>query len=93
MQLAINQAQKALDTGEVPVGAVFVDESGQVVAESGNLTNQTKNATTHCEINCIRSMFEKCGFDNSELMKITRKLTLYVTCEPCLMCAHALNQI
>ena len=68
-------------------------QKGTVVAKSGNLTNITKNATTHCEINCIRDMFKKCGNDNTKLLEFTRNLTLYVTCEPCLMCAHALNQI
>ena len=56
MQKAIAQAQLALEASEVPVGAVFVSSSAQIVAESHNLTNASSNATTHCEINCIRKM-------------------------------------
>ena len=82
MSLALEQAQLALKAGEVPVGCVFVnEETGEVEAASHNLTNETKNATTHCEINCIRQ------FDGKPM----DHLTLYVTCEPCIMCAHALN--
>ena len=56
MGLALEQAQLSLKQGEVPVGCVFVNSDGQVIAKSHNLTNATKNATTHCEINCIREM-------------------------------------
>ena len=72
----------------MPVGCVFVYE-GEVIAQSHNFTNATKNATTHCEVNCIREMASK--YPN--LLDITRNSTLYVTCEPCLMCAHALNLV
>ena len=85
----------------MPVGCVFVrdqvdgeeakyDES-RVVAEAHNLTNRTKNASTHCEVNCIRKLSEQVGHDQKKLLEITRNCSLYVTCEPCLMCAHALN--
>ena len=83
MRLALDQAAEALSSGEVPVGCVFV-KAGQVIAKSYNLTNQTKNATTHCEINCIRSMAR-------EGIETRVGVTLYVTVEPCIMCAHALN--
>ena len=66
-------------------------DDNYIIAQSHNLTNASKNATTHCEINCIRELSSK--YTNDELLKITRKCTLYVTCEPCLMCAHALNLI
>ena len=62
----IVQAQLGLERGEVPVGCIFVsNEDGRVLARSHNLTNATKNvllncvmlqATTHCEINCIREI-------------------------------------
>jgi tRNA(adenine34) deaminase len=53
MQLAIQEARKGFTAGEVPVGCVIVRE-GKVIASAHNLTCVTKNATTHCEINCIR---------------------------------------
>mmetsp|Transcript_22277 Transcript_22277/g.15887 ORF Transcript_22277/g.15887 Transcript_22277/m.15887 type:complete len:130 (+) Transcript_22277:48-437(+) len=85
MQKALEQAEKALYEAEVPVGCVFVDnKTGKIVASAHNLTNKTKNATTHCEINCIRELGN--GFDFSQC-------TLYVTVEPCIMCAYALNLI
>ena len=65
----------------------------EIVARSHNLTNETKNATTHCEINCIRHMAQVAKSKNIPLSEITTNCTLYVTVEPCLMCAHALNKI
>ena len=57
MKIALEMAQKGKDDGEVPVGCVFIDkDSKEILAKSHNLTNQTKNATTHCEINCIREI-------------------------------------
>lgn len=82
MRTALDQARLALDEGEVPVGCCLVRD-GQVIAKSHNLTVKSKNATTHCEINCIREL----SLDNS---KVLREATLYVTVEPCIMCAYAL---
>ena len=109
MKLALEQANVSLKEGEVPVGCVFVySPSGPgakdkpvpgVIAASHNMTNVSKNATTHCEINCIREMATRFGGGTGpgkgtqKLLEITRECTLYVTCEPCLMCAHALNQV
>ena len=93
--MAVDQARKGLEANEVPVGCVFVHQpSGKVLAESHNLTNQTKNvrkanltsqATTHCEVNCIR---EICRNGDKALLP---ECTLYVTVEPCIMCAYALK--
>ena len=85
-----------MESGEVPVGCVFVhNPTLRVLAASHNLTNQTKNvsikvliirkATTHCEINCIREISKKGE------QSLIPECTLYVTVEPCIMCAHALN--
>ena len=71
------------------MGCVFVSDE-EIIAASHNLTNVTKNATTHCEINCIRDLSSKMP---DEYKEIFGKSTLYVTCEPCLMCAHALNLV
>lgn len=60
MEAAFEAAQKSLEEGEVPVGAAFVYKN-EVISSSGNLTNRSKNATTHCEINCIREISSKYG--------------------------------
>ena len=60
------------------------------LARSHNLTTLTKNATTHCEINCIRAVSAKAS--SEEACKETlANCTVYVTVEPCIMCAYALN--
>ena len=59
MSLALAQANLSLQQGEVPVGCLFVHEQDQIVAQSGNKTNVSKNATTHCEINCIREIYSQ----------------------------------
>ena len=87
MELALAEARKGLNAGEVPVGCLFVRNS-EIIARSHNLTCQTKNATTHCEINCIRSLSTESTSDNK---KVLEGATLYVTVEPCIMCAHALT--
>ena len=68
----------------MPVGAVFVDsQSNTELARSHNLSTLTKNATTHCEINCIREITAK--------QQTAEGCTVYVTVEPCIMCGYALN--
>ena len=59
MKFAVQVAQKGLESEEVPVGAVFVHKEETLLAQSHNLTTLTKNATTHCEINCIREISSK----------------------------------
>ena len=86
MEKAVKIAEMGLKSGEVPVGAVFVHREETLVAESHNLTTKTKNATTHCEINCIR---EISGRKDGE--QILKECAVYVTVEPCIMCAYALN--
>ena len=88
MDHAIEIAKLGLEKGEVPVGCVFVKD-GQLIAKSHNLTVVTKNATTHCEVNCIRELSSKLG--NEACREIMLHSTLYVTVEPCIMCAYALN--
>ncbi|KAJ3331359.1 tRNA(adenine34) deaminase [Kappamyces sp. JEL0680] len=85
MHRALELAQEALDAGEVPVGCVFVDPASQtVVAQGRNRTNEELNATLHAELVAMKSM---------EDIHQTRDLELYVTVEPCLMCAAALRQV
>ena len=84
MKQALEQARAAAERGEVPVGAVIVAPDGRVVAMAGNRTRELNDPTAHAEILAIR---EACANSGSE------RLTghdLYVTLEPCAMCAAAI---
>ena len=82
MGLALEQAKKAEINGEVPVGAVFIDDD-QVIAEAGNASIILNDPTAHAEIITLREAAEKKG--NYRLGG-----TLFVTLEPCIMCMGAL---
>lgn len=85
MQQAIQQAHIARDVhDEVPIGAVLVDEHGQVLAEAGNAVIRLNDPSAHAEILALREAGQKLG--NYRLPGTT----LYVTLEPCAMCAMAL---
>ena len=84
MALALEEAQKAYDKGEIPIGAVLVDESGTVVSCGHNMRETWQDATAHAEIIAIR---EACRLLNRWRLS---GLTLFVTIEPCPMCAGAL---
>lgn len=80
---ALKEAQKAFDQGEIPVGAV-VEHGGEVIARAHNLREQTGDPTAHAEVLAIREAAKQLG---------SRRLsgcTLYVTLEPCPMCAGAM---
>ena len=85
MQLALEEAQKAAVLGEVPIGAVIVYK-GAIIARAHNLRETTQNATTHAELMVIQEACAKIGSWRLE------KTTLYVTLEPCPMCAGAILQ-
>ncbi|EFA76273.1 adenosine deaminase [Heterostelium album PN500] len=90
MKLALNEAKKALDEGEVPVGCVIV-HNDIVIAAGSNKTNIKKNATRHAEIEALDSIYlsenaSKFGGD-----KLLSDCKLYVTVEPCIMCAAVLQ--
>ena len=85
MQAALTEAQAAADRGEVPVGAVLVDPKGVVVATAGNRTRELSDPTAHAEILVIR---EACAGAGSERLP---GHDLYVTLEPCAMCATAIS--
>ena len=86
MRMALDLAQAAADAGEVPVGAVIVNEAtGQVVGTGANAPICRHDPTAHAEILAIRSSAEAIG--NYRL----GGLTLYVTLEPCAMCAGAIS--
>ena len=82
MQLALAEARKA--TGDVPVGAVLVDSSGKVIAAGHNRKEERSDATSHAELEAIRSAGEAVGDWRLE------ELTMVVTLEPCVMCAGAI---
>lgn len=84
MDRAIALAQDAAAHGEVPVGAVIVDGEGQVVAEAANAPIRLHDPTAHAEVLAIRAACETAG--NYRLPGHT----LYVTLEPCTMCAAAI---
>lgn len=84
MQLAMKQAVAAESMDEVPVGAVLVDQEGSILAESHNQTISLSDPCAHAEILALRQAGQKLG--NYRLLGTT----LYVTLEPCAMCAMAL---
>lgn len=81
---ALKLAQAAGNAGEVPVGAVIVDLSGNLIAEGENRKERDKDPTAHAEIVAIRAAAQSLG--NWHL----NQCTLYVTLEPCPMCAGAI---
>ena len=84
MELALAEADAAADAGEVPIGCVIVRD-GEIVAQAGNRTLAERDPTAHCEMLAIRRAAEALG---------SERLTdcdLYVTLEPCTMCAAAIS--
>lgn len=84
MRAALAEAAQAYALGEVPIGAVLVDEAGEIVARGHNLRERDHDATAHAEMIAIRAACERLG-----RWRLSR-LTLYVTIEPCPMCAGAI---
>ena len=86
MQQAISLAKEAAVKGDVPVGALVVDDSGKIIGLGSNLREQENDPTAHAEIVAIRSAAKNLG--NYRLDDLTMVLTL----EPCGMCAGAIAQ-
>lgn len=84
MELALTQAKLAAERGEVPVGAVLVDGEGVVLASDGNRPIEYHDPTAHAEMVVLRRAGERLA--NYRLSGTT----IYVTIEPCVMCAGAL---
>ena len=85
MKAALKQAQKAYALGEVPIGCVIVHE-GKIIGRGYNRRNTDKNTLAHAEITAINKASKKIGDWRLE------ECTLYVTLEPCQMCAGAIVQ-
>ena len=85
MNQALEEARAAAARGEVPVGAVIADPDGNVVAAAGNRTRELNDPTAHAEILALRAA---CAAAGSERLP---GYALYVTLEPCAMCAAAIS--
>lgn len=83
MNEALKEAKYALEKGEIPIGAVIVSNN-QIIAKAHNMTETLKDVTAHAEILAITSASNNLG------SKYLNDCTLYVTIEPCVMCAGAL---
>jgi len=86
MQQAISFAQEVKSSGDVPVGALIVNEAGEIVSLGKNEREKDNDPTAHAEILAIRNASEKIGSWRLD------DLTLIVTLEPCVMCAGAILQ-
>jgi len=86
MQAALSLAKVAADKGDVPVGAIVVNEAGEILGTGQNLREQNNDPTAHAEIVALRNASEKFGSWRLD------GLTIVVTLEPCAMCAGAILQ-
>ncbi len=82
MRLALNEAKKALEAQEIPIGAIVVS-NGKIVGRGYNLTEQLNDVTAHAEMQAFTAASQTLGG------KYLKNCTLYVTIEPCVMCAGA----
>lgn len=83
MRLALAEAEKAYELGEVPVGCVIV-ANDKIIAKTHNLTEQLIDVTAHAEVQSISAAASHIGG------KYLKNCTMYITLEPCVMCAGAL---
>ena len=84
MRQALREAEKAAEMGEVPVGALVVCDQ-QVIARGHNLTETLRDVTAHAEMQALTAASNVLGG------KYLKDCTLYVTLEPCIMCAGAIG--
>lgn len=85
MSLALDEARRAADAGEAPIGAVLAGANGEIIAAAGNAPIATHDPTGHAEIRALRAAAQI--LHNYRLAGTT----LYVTLEPCAMCAGAIS--
>ncbi len=86
MEQALILAQKAADVGDIPVGAVIINSQGKLISQGSNVKEKNHDPTAHAEIIAIRKASEKLGSWH------LGDCILYVTLEPCIMCAGAIIQ-
>ena len=88
MREALKEAKYAFRNNEVPVGGILVDnKSNEIIERSHNKINKEKNAIYHCEIDLIIKSCKKLS------RKYLNDTVMFVTLEPCLMCASAINEV
>ena len=92
MHKAFQLAEDALNMGEVPVGCIFVYED-EIIATGRNEVNETKNATRHAELVAVDRVLRLCSERSWDCTRVFQNSVLYVTVEPCIMCAAALRNI
>lgn len=97
MREAMNMAEEAMAAKEVPVGCVFVRDN-QIIAKARNRTNELRNATRHAELEAIDDILSTPSLtpqndSTSNYPYLLKNTILYVTVEPCIMCASALRQL
>lgn len=85
MDIALEEARAAAERGEVPVGAVIVDRRKAIVARTGNRMRELGDATAHAEVLAIRAALDTLATER------LAEMDLYVTLEPCTMCAGAIS--
>lgn len=86
MRQALDLARAAAEAGEAPIGCVIVDAKGQVIATGANAPIEARDPTAHAEILALRQAAQRLGN-----YRLKPDLTLYVTLEPCAMCASAIS--
>ncbi|NXS55896.1 ADAT2 deaminase, partial [Brachypteracias leptosomus] len=84
------QAKEALENGEVPVGCLLL-YNGEIIGRGRNEVNETKNATRHAELVVIDRVLDWCKQQGKDYTEVFPNSVLYVTVEPCIMCAAAVR--
>ena len=88
MNEALIEAEKAYNLNEIPIGAVLVDnKSNEIISKKFNQINKFNNAIKHCELSLIIETCEKLK------QKYLDNMTMFVTLEPCSMCASAISEV
>ncbi|XP_030628576.1 tRNA-specific adenosine deaminase 2 [Chanos chanos] len=90
MAQAFEMAKDALENGEVPVGCLMV-YNNEIIGKGRNEVNATKNATRHAEMVALDQVLEWCRVKQMGSQNVCKRTALYVTVEPCIMCAAALR--
>ncbi|CAM9892277.1 unnamed protein product [Bubo scandiacus] len=90
MDQALEVAKEALEKGEVPVGCLLV-YGGEVIGRGSNEVNEMKDATRHAEMVAIDQVLDWCKQHNRDYTEVFAHSVLYVTVEPCIMCAAAVR--
>ncbi|XP_051730808.1 tRNA-specific adenosine deaminase 2 [Ctenopharyngodon idella] len=90
MSKAFDMAIEALENGEVPVGCLMV-YNNEIIGKGRNEVNETKNATRHAEMVALDQVLDWCRFREKDPKEVCEQTVLYVTVEPCIMCAAALR--